>query len=169
MYYYNNNGKLQTSPIPLKHRNSVFLTPDEAKSCIGFDNEGIPILNDENLKKSTLKKKIDEINENVKNKIINDFYSNVTGSIIHYQTSLTDQFEISQIRLANIDFKIKVYDNEGNSKRVFHTASQIAQLYDEFFNFLALTKLSGDNKKENLINNYKSMSLQDLQNYDTSI
>lgn len=43
MYYYNNSGKLQTSPIPIKGKTAVPLTADQAKICTGFDSQGNPV------------------------------------------------------------------------------------------------------------------------------
>lgn len=43
MYYYNNSGKLQTSPIPITGKTPVNLTPEQAKICTGFDAQGNPI------------------------------------------------------------------------------------------------------------------------------
>ena len=43
MYYYNNNGKLQTSSVPIKGQTAVILTAEEAKICTGFDSQGNPV------------------------------------------------------------------------------------------------------------------------------
>ena len=40
---YNINGKLITSPIPLKDETALTMTDSEAKHCIGFDASGNPI------------------------------------------------------------------------------------------------------------------------------
>ena len=43
MFYYNIDGKLQTSPIPIKGQTPVNLTAEQAKICVGFDSQGNPI------------------------------------------------------------------------------------------------------------------------------
>lgn len=63
MYYYNNNGKLQTSPVPIKGKTSVNLTPDQAKICIGFDAQGNPIFDNSILDKEQSRAKEKAANE----------------------------------------------------------------------------------------------------------
>ncbi len=43
MYRYNSNGKLITSAIPIKGLTPITMTDTEAKHCIGFDANGVPI------------------------------------------------------------------------------------------------------------------------------
>ena len=57
MYYYNNSGKLQTSPIPIKGKTAVPLTADQAKICIGFDSQGNPIFDNSILEKEQARAK----------------------------------------------------------------------------------------------------------------
>lgn len=45
MYRYNSNGKLITSSIPIKGLTPITMTDTEAKHCIGFDANGVPIYN----------------------------------------------------------------------------------------------------------------------------
>lgn len=57
MYYYNNNGKLQTSPIPIKGQTAVILTAEEAKICTGFDLQGNPVFDNSILEKEQARAK----------------------------------------------------------------------------------------------------------------
>jgi len=45
MYRYYSNGKLITSAIPIRGLIPISMTDAEAKHCIGFDSNGIPIYN----------------------------------------------------------------------------------------------------------------------------
>lgn len=123
----------------------------------------------DNSREEYLKIKINEINKNIEHMIINGFYSSCTGNKIHYQTSLTDQFEISQIKNAGIDYKIKIYDSEGISDRLLHTKEQITVLYSDFFSFISKIKINGDSMKKYLRDNYKTMDLTQLKNFNTGI
>lgn len=63
MFYYNIDGKLQTSPIPIKGKTPVNLTADQAKICVGFDAQGNPIYDSSIL---------DRENELAKQKAVNE-------------------------------------------------------------------------------------------------
>ena len=64
MYYYNNNGKLQTSSVLIAGQAHVNLTADQAKICVGFDAQGNPIYDNSILEREqeqVKKKASDEI------------------------------------------------------------------------------------------------------------
>jgi hypothetical protein len=60
MYYYNINGKLQTSFSPIKGKTPVSLTKEQAEICSGFDNAGNPVLDNSKLVLSNIRLKLAE-------------------------------------------------------------------------------------------------------------
>lgn len=126
------------------------------------------------LREQLFTSKYNSINTYVSNQITSGFSSDATGVMLLYDTSLTDQFEIDQLERKSIDAKIKATGADGIKRRYPHTASQIRQLKQEFFQFVFDLKLEGDEKKEYLRENYKLidqetskyvMSLDELKRY----
>ena len=64
MYYYNNDGRLQTSSVPINGQTAVILTAEEAKICTGFDKTGNPVFDN-----SILEKEQDRAKDKVANEI----------------------------------------------------------------------------------------------------
>lgn len=58
MYYYNNNGRIQTSPISIKGQTAVSITDQQAALCTGFDSKGNPILEESKLVLPNIKVKL---------------------------------------------------------------------------------------------------------------
>ena len=74
MYRYNDNGKLITSPKPIKELTPLSMTDLQAKHCIGFDSNGNPKYNQAAINAEILaakQKQIDSINAEFDNKCSN--------------------------------------------------------------------------------------------------
>lgn len=61
IYRYNINNKLVTSFKPLENQIALSITDEEAKYCIGFDNDGNLIYDQEEIDKNNLKQKQEAI------------------------------------------------------------------------------------------------------------
>ena len=65
MFIYNNNGKIIISPIPIKGLTKIEMTNEQAKHCIGFDENNNPLYNQEAVEKENeynRRKLVNEIN-----------------------------------------------------------------------------------------------------------
>lgn len=65
MFIYNNNGKIITSPVLIKGLTKVEMTNEQAKHCIGFDENNNPLYNQEAVEKENeynRRKLVNEIN-----------------------------------------------------------------------------------------------------------
>ena len=74
MYRYNYNGKLITSPKPIKELTPLSMTDLQARHCIGFDSNGNPKYNQAAINAEILaakQKQIDSINAEFDNKCSN--------------------------------------------------------------------------------------------------
>lgn len=93
-------------------------------------------------------------------------YDTISNNV---KIKIENGFEINFIADLGIDADIKGKGTDGIKRRYPDTAQQIQDLKDQFFQHAFQTKLLGDSKKLFLQENYQTMTLDDLQNYNTEI